>query len=90
MLLDLHGAPGGQNGKEHSGCAGRAEWHRYSIDNSLAVARLLDAGADAALRSHHGTPSSPCDPLQLRRLMDEVGEHPALWGVELLNEPGET
>ena len=47
MLLDLHGAPGGQNGKEHSGCAGRAEWHRYSIDNSLAVARLLDAGADA-------------------------------------------
>ena len=89
MLLDLHGAPGGQNGKEHSGCAGRAEWHRYSIDNSLAVARLLDAGADAALRSHHGTPSSPCDPLQLRRLMDEVGEHPALWGVELLNEPGD-
>ncbi|EOD38164.1 hypothetical protein EMIHUDRAFT_449019 [Emiliania huxleyi CCMP1516] len=89
VLLDLHGAPGGQNGKEHSGCAGRAEWHRYSIDNSLAVARLLDAGADAALRSHHGTPSSPCDPLQLRRLMDEVGEHPALWGVELLNEPGD-
>ena len=62
VLLDLHGGPGGQNGKDHSGCAGVAEWHLFSVNNSLAV---------------------------VRRLMERFGNHDALWGIELLNEPGD-
>ncbi|EOD34256.1 hypothetical protein EMIHUDRAFT_201944 [Emiliania huxleyi CCMP1516] len=63
VLLDLHGGPGGQNGKDHSGCHGVAEWHEHSVNNSLLV---------------------------ISALMERFGDHDALWGVELLNEPGET
>ena len=63
VLLDLHGGPGGQNGKDHSGCHGVAEWHERSVNNSLLV---------------------------ISALMERFGDHDALWGVELLNEPGET
>lgn len=62
VLLDLHGGPGGQNGKDHSGCVGVAEWHLFSVNNSLAV---------------------------VQRLLELFGEHSALWGIELLNEPGD-
>lgn len=62
VLLDLHGGPGGQNGKDHSGCSGVAQWHLFSVNNSLAVVRAL---------------------------MHVFGHHDALWGIELLNEPGD-
>jgi len=62
VLLDLHGGPGGQNGKDHSGCHGVAEWHEHSVNNSLLV---------------------------ISALMERFGDHDALWGVELLNEPGD-
>lgn len=64
VLLDLHGGPGSQNGKDHSGChiLRDADWHKHSYRASLDV---------------------------IRRLMARYGRSHALWGVELLNEPGD-
>ena len=38
VLLDLHGAPGSQNGWDHSGRAGTLEWHtsKDNVDHTLA------------------------------------------------------
>ena len=44
VLLDLHGAKGSQNGKDHSGRMGRAEWfrrpeyRRQTIDTLIRIA----------------------------------------------------
>jgi len=62
LLLDLHGAPGSQNGQDHSGKASDTSWNRQSnINRTLEV---------------------------LNRLCERYGKQPALYGVELLNEPG--
>jgi glucan 1,3-beta-glucosidase len=39
VILDLHAAPGSQNGNDHSGRAGRISWHKdqANIDQSLQV-----------------------------------------------------
>jgi glucan 1,3-beta-glucosidase len=45
ILLDLHGAPGSQNGWDHSGQAGQAGWHRSEaniIKTLQVVSRLAD------------------------------------------------
>jgi glucan 1,3-beta-glucosidase len=65
LLLDLHGAPGSQNGWDHSGRSGPINWHKdpKNIEETL---RALESFAEA------------------------YGKHPALLGIELLNEPGRT
>jgi glucan 1,3-beta-glucosidase len=62
VVLDLHGAPGSQNGWDHSGQKGKIEWHK-SPDNIKETVRVLASFAQ------------------------KYGKHPALYGVELLNEP---
>lgn len=43
ILLDLHTAPGSQNGQDHSGVAGSASWHKdpSNIDQTLSVLEKL-------------------------------------------------
>lgn len=62
ILLDLHGAPGSQNGEMHSGQAGQMLWHsnRQNIDKTLQI---------------------------LETIAQTYGQHEALWGIEVLNEP---
>lgn len=62
VLLCLHGAPGSQNGHDHSGRIGTAEWHEDPAHQEQTIAVL-------------------------ERLAQRYGAHPALWGLELLNEP---
>ena len=62
VLLCLHGAPGSQNGKDHSGRSGRALWFRTAGYRERTI-RLLE------------------------RIADRYHDAPALWGIELLNEP---
>jgi glucan 1,3-beta-glucosidase len=64
LLLDLHGAPGSQNGWDHSGRAGKIGWHtdRGNIQETMRV---------------------------LESFAEKYGRHPALLGVELLNEPSD-
>lgn len=62
VLIDLHSAPGGQNGFDSSGVIGLQEWH---MDESNRVATLA----------------------VLRLLAQRYADHPALFGIELLNEP---
>lgn len=62
VLLDLHGAPGSQNGQDHSGKAGSTKWtRRANLDQTLQI---------------------------IEQLCQCYGTHQALWGIELLNEPG--
>ena len=62
VLLDLHAAPGSQNGMDHSGRSGELGWHP-SAANIEATTVALEG------------------------LARRYGKHPALWGIELLNEP---
>ena len=64
LLLDLHGAPGSQNGWDHSGRMGPIDWP--SPDNVTETLRVLETFAQ------------------------KYGNHPALGGIELLNEPRDT
>lgn len=43
VLVSLHGAPGSQNGKDHSGCVGPAAWHTdpRNVEVTLEVVRQL-------------------------------------------------
>ncbi|WP_310599353.1 glycoside hydrolase family 5 protein [Desulfobulbus sp.] len=62
VLLDLHAAPGCQNGFDNGGILGVCEWHTKEeyIEHSLDV---------------------------LERLAQRYGSHPALHGIQALNEP---
>lgn len=62
VLLDLHAAPGCQNGFDNGGILGVCEWHTKDeyIDYTLDV---------------------------LERLAQRYGQHPALSGIQSLNEP---
>ncbi len=62
LLLDLHGAPGSQNGWDHSGRVGPINWPN-DPQNILETLRVLESFAQ------------------------KYGRHPALYGIELLNEP---
>lgn len=62
LLLDLHGAPGSQNGWDHSGRAGPINWPK-DPRNIKETLRVLESFAQ------------------------KYGDHPALFGIELLNEP---
>jgi glucan 1,3-beta-glucosidase len=62
LLLDLHGAPGSQNGWDHSGRSGPINWHK-DPQNIAETIRVLESFAQ------------------------KFGKHPALFGIELLNEP---
>ncbi len=62
ILLDLHGAPGSQNGYDHSGRAGKILWHK----NEAHIIKTLSV---------------------VSRLAKRYAKHPALLGIELLNEP---
>jgi glucan 1,3-beta-glucosidase len=62
LILDLHGAPGSQNGWDHSGRAGEIGWHT-DPNNIKETIRVLGAFAQ------------------------RYGKHPALYGIEVLNEP---
>jgi len=64
LVLDLHGAPGSQNGWDHSGRSGEIGWHK-SPDNIKETVRILASFAQ------------------------RYGKHPALFGIELLNEPSD-
>ena len=61
VLLDLHTAPGSQNGQDHSGRRGPVGWN-----NRTCRRETINT---------------------LRTLCAEFGNHPALLGIELLNEP---
>lgn len=43
LIIDLHGAPGSQNGRDHSGRAGATSWHMKNdnITNSLKIIEQL-------------------------------------------------
>lgn len=62
VVLDLHAAPGCQNGFDNGGILGVCEWHTREeyIDHSLNV---------------------------LERLAERYADHPALHGIQALNEP---
>ena len=62
VILDLHAAPGCQNGFDNGGIMGVCEWHtkKEYIEYSLEV---------------------------LDRLARRYGDHPALHGIQVLNEP---
>ncbi len=62
LVLDLHGAPGSQNGWDHSGRGGDVGWHK-DPNNIKETVRILGTFAQ------------------------KYGNHPALFGIELLNEP---
>ncbi len=62
LLLDLHGAPGSQNGWDHSGRSGPVNWPK-DPQNIQETLRVLESFAQ------------------------KYGSHPALLGIELLNEP---
>ena len=62
LLLDLHGAPGSQNGWDHSGRSGAINWPK-DPQNIQETLRVLESFAQ------------------------KYGQHPALCGIELLNEP---
>jgi glucan 1,3-beta-glucosidase len=62
LILDLHGAPGSQNGWDHSGRGGKIGWDK-DPSNVEETLRILEAFAQ------------------------KYGNHPALFGIELLNEP---
>ena len=62
VLLCLHGAPGSQNGRDHSGKIGRAEWFARAEYREQTIQFL-------------------------ERLAVRYRDEPALWGIELLNEP---
>jgi len=64
LVLDLHGAPGSQNGWDHSGRAGPINWP--DPQNVQETLRVLESFAQ------------------------KYGNHPALCGIELLNEPRPT
>ena len=62
VLIDLHCAPGCQNGFDNGGILGVCDWHKdaKNIDRTIGV---------------------------LEKLSERYAAHPALWGVQLLNEP---
>jgi glucan 1,3-beta-glucosidase len=62
VVLDLHAAPGCQNGFDNGGLAGVCEWHSHG-DN---IAYSLEV---------------------LERLAHRYATHPAMHGIEVLNEP---
>lgn len=62
VLLCLHGAPGSQNGRDHSGYKGKAQWFSHRVYRTQTLAFL-------------------------ERLAERYHDAPALWGIELLNEP---
>jgi glucan 1,3-beta-glucosidase len=62
LLLDLHGAPGSQNGWDHSGRSGAINWPK-DPKNVQETIRVLESFAQ------------------------KYGKHPALYGIEMLNEP---
>jgi glucan 1,3-beta-glucosidase len=62
LILDLHGAPGSQNGWDHSGRAGPIGWNK-DPNNIRETVRILGTFAQ------------------------KYGKHPALYGIEMLNEP---
>lgn len=62
ILIDLHAAKGSQNGKDHSGRVGDADWFRARVYRQETTEVL-------------------------QRLAGRYRDSPALWGIELLNEP---
>jgi len=62
VLLDIHGLPGSQNGNDHSGQIGRAEW-QHNKNFRIQSLHAVEAFAK------------------------RYGSHPALWGIEIINEP---
>jgi glucan 1,3-beta-glucosidase len=62
VLLDLHTAPGCQNGFDNGGIEGVCTWHH----DPKNIQRTIDV---------------------LKQIAVRYKEHPALWGIEALNEP---
>ncbi len=62
VIIDLHAAPGSQNGWVHSGRIGKMSWHTNPQNISLTIDVI-------------------------GRIAERWGKHPALFGIELLNEP---
>lgn len=62
VLICLHGAPGSQNGHDHSGRVGGANWYKDKKYREQTIDILT-------------------------RLAKHYVDEPAVWGLELLNEP---
>ena len=76
ILVDLHCAPGCQNGFDNGGMEGVIDWHKRSNWFSRVAKRLkgkkeyVDFTIDT-----------------LERIAERYGRRKALWGIETLNEP---
>lgn len=62
VLIDLHGAKGSQNGNDHSGRIGAANWYKNASFRHVTIEVLV-------------------------QLAERYKASPAVWGIELLNEP---
>lgn len=62
VLIDLHTAPGCQNGFDNGGILGVCEWHT----KEAYIVRTVEV---------------------IEKIAERYKGHPALWGIQLLNEP---
>lgn len=62
VLIDLHAAPGSQNGQDHSGRIGMAGWYKNPEYQQQTISVL-------------------------EKIAQHYHDQPAVWGIELLNEP---
>lgn len=62
LLLDVHALPGSQNGHDHSGRLGKAEWYKKTDHRVRGLGTTI-------------------------KLAERYANSPALWGLQMINEP---
>ena len=88
VLIDLHGAPGSQNGFDNSGKASNVEWvdethfKHWSISAGNWMGHWNGWGYDSINYDHITWAVDNCV-----ALMNRWGNHPALYALEPVNEP---
>ena len=98
VLLDLHGAPGSQNGMDHSGCQLQSGWWRNDPEAQAAKQSIwtrtgifsLSADIDEEEKQREPAIGAWGATVAIRALMERYGHRPGLYGIELLNEPGDS
>ena len=88
VLLDVHAVKGSQNGNDNSGMQNRLAW----IDETHFVHREIKVGEWMGPWNGKGYDYIDFEALlwaqdTISGLVDEWGNHPAVWGVEPVNEP---
>jgi glucan 1,3-beta-glucosidase len=99
VLVDLHGAPGSQNGHDHSGWAGNISWlegdnMNRTVDVLVALAQnftVINDGLRDRLLSAWARTGDPRGGLRPRsRVAAAAPAADVVFALELLNEPGTT